>query len=90
MWKILQLLNWSLFFAVERIWVPFGVTAVLFLIGGVLPGRIFSKIPVTQVFRRYTEGKKGWKRPLLFIQFAGVAFYMWIDVCSDAPVSLCY
>ena len=38
-------------FAVERIWVPFGVTAVLFLIGGVLPGRIFSKIPVTQVFR---------------------------------------
>lgn len=45
-------------FAVERIWVPFGVTAVLFLIGGVLPGRIFSKIPVTQVFRRYTEGKK--------------------------------
>ncbi len=61
-------------FAVERIWVPFGVTAVLFLIGGVLPGRIFSKIPVTQVFRRYTEGKKGWKRPLLFIQFAGVAF----------------
>ena len=45
-------------FAVERIWVPLGVTAVLFLIGGVLPGRIFSKIPVTQVFRRYTEGKK--------------------------------
>ncbi len=68
-------------FAVERIWVPFGVTAVLFLIGGVLPGRIFSKIPVTQVFRRYTEGKKGWKRPLLFIQFAGVAFIcglMWV------------
>lgn len=30
-------------FAVERIWVPFGVTAVLFLIGGVLPGRIFFK-----------------------------------------------
>ena len=64
-------------FAVERIWVPFGVTAVLFLIGGVLPGRIFSKIPVTQVFRRYTEGKKGWKRPLLFIQFAGVAFIIY-------------
>ena len=27
----------------ERIWVPLGVTAVLFLIGGVLPGRIFFK-----------------------------------------------
>lgn len=42
--------------------------------GGVLPGRLFARIPVSQVFRRYTEGKKGWKRPLLFIQFAGVAF----------------
>lgn len=61
-------------FAMDRIWVPTGVTLLLFLIGGVLPGQIFSRIPVTQVFRRYTEGKKGWKTPLLFIQFAGVAF----------------
>lgn len=61
-------------FAPDRIWVPLGVTLLLFLLGGVLPGHIFSRIPVTQVFRRYTEGKKGWKTPLLFIQFAGVAF----------------
>lgn len=61
-------------FAPDRIWVPLGVTVALFLIGGVLPGQIFSRIPVTQVFHRYTEGKKGWKTPLLFIQFAGVAF----------------
>ena len=61
-------------FAMERIWVSLSVVGVLFLIGGVLPGYIFSKIPVTQVFKRYTEGKKGWKRPLLFVQFAGVAF----------------
>ena len=60
--------------APERIWVPLSVVAVLFIIGGVLPGRLFAKIPVSQVFRRYTEGKKGWKRPLLFVQFAGVAF----------------
>lgn len=64
----------EMFFVPDRIWVPLFVVAVLFLIGGVLPGRIFARIPVTQVFRRYTEGKKGWKRPLLFIQFAGVAF----------------
>lgn len=61
-------------FAIDRIWVPLFVTLLLFLIGGVLPGHLFSKIPVTQVFRRYTEGKKGWKTPLLFIQFTGVAF----------------
>lgn len=57
-----------------RLWVPAATVALLLLVGGVLPGRLFARIPVTQVFRRYTEGKKGWKRPLLFIQFAGVAF----------------
>ena len=61
-------------FALGRIWVPLSVIGILFLIGGVLPGRMFSRIPVSQVFRHYTEGKKGWKRPLLFIQFLGVAF----------------
>ncbi len=64
----------SALFGLDRIWVPLLTVAVLFVVGGVLPGRLFARIPVTQVFRRYTEGKKGWKRPLLFIQFAGVAF----------------
>lgn len=64
----------SMLFAPERIWVPIAVVATLFVVGGVLPGRLFARIPVSQVFRRYSEGKKGWKRPLLFIQFAGVAF----------------
>ena len=58
----------------NRLWVPAATAGVLLLVGGVLPGRLFARIPVTQVFRRYTEGKKGWKRPLLFVQFAGVAF----------------
>ena len=61
--------------------MPVGTVLLLFLIGGVLPGQLFARIPVTQVFRRYTEGKKGWKRPLLFVQFAGVAFIcgvMWM------------
>lgn len=64
----------SVLFAPDRIWVPLAVVLVLFIVGGVLPGRLFARIPVSQVFRRYTEGKKGWKRPLLFVQFAGVAF----------------
>ena len=63
-----------LLFAPERLWVPALVVGFLFVVGGVLPGRLFATIPVTQVFRRYVEGKKGWKRPLLFVQFAGVAF----------------
>ena len=66
-----QLVN---LFSIDRIWVSLSVVGALFLTGGVLPGYVFSKIPVTQVSKRYTEGKKGWKRPLLFVQFAGVAF----------------
>ncbi len=64
----------SVLFAPDRIWVPLVVVLVLFIVGGILPGRLFARIPVSQVFRRYTEGKKGWKRPLLFVLFAGVAF----------------
>lgn len=61
-------------FMPERLWIPVLVLLILFVVGAVLPGQLFARIPVSQVFRRYTEGKKGWKRPLLFIQFAGVAF----------------
>ncbi|WP_305275416.1 hypothetical protein, partial [uncultured Bacteroides sp.] len=39
-----------------------------------MPACLFSSIPVTQVFSRYTEHNASWKRPLLFIQFLGVAF----------------
>ncbi len=61
-------------FSLDRIWVSLLVVTVLFVVGGILPGRLFARIPVSQVFHRYTEGKKNWKRPLLFVQFAGVAF----------------
>ena len=61
-------------FATENLWVPALTIFILFMIGCILPGRLFSSIPVTQVFRRYTEGKKRWKYPLLFVQFIGAAF----------------
>lgn len=63
-------------FVWEVLWVPALVVLFLFIVAGVLPGRMFARIPVTQVFRRYTEGKQGWKRPLLFVQFAGVSFIL--------------
>ena len=79
----------STLLAPERIWVPLSVVLLLFIVGGVLPGRLFARIPVSQVFRRYTEGKKGWKRPLLFVQFAGRGIHQWIDVCGDVAISVC-
>lgn len=61
-------------FAWNTLWIPGAVILMLFLMAGVMPGRLFASVPVTQVFRRYTEHRLSWKRPLLFVQFAGVAF----------------
>ena len=61
-------------FAMNNLWAPALTIVLIFIISCILPGRIFSSVPVTQVFRRYTEGKKRWKYPLLFVQFMGTAF----------------
>lgn len=61
-------------FTPSRLWVPAAVLLFFFLVGGLLPGRIFANIPVSQVFRRFTERNSAWKRSLLFVQIAGVMF----------------
>mgnify|MGYP000668442326 FL=1 len=66
----------SSLFAWETLWVPLLTIVILFLLAGGIPGRLFSRIPVTQVFRRYSDGKTGWKRSLLFVQFTGVSFVL--------------
>lgn len=63
-------------FGWQNLWAPLAVIALLFLLGGCLPAMLFSRIPVTQVFRRYTSGRRGWKRILLFVQFMGAAFIL--------------
>ena len=61
-------------FTRQTLYVPAGTVLLLFLVAGVVPGRIYARIPVTQVFRRYTDGKRSWKRGLLTVQFIGVSF----------------
>lgn len=61
-------------FAWQNLWAPAGVVALLFVLGGCLPAGLFARIPVTQVFSRYTSGRRGWKRVLLLVQFGGAAF----------------
>lgn len=56
------------------VWVSVSILAFFFIVGGLLPGRLFSKIPVTQVFRRFTDRNSAWKRALLFVQIGGVSF----------------
>lgn len=69
-------------FTWQTLWVPILTVVLLFCVAGVLPGRMFARIPVTQVFRRYTDNKQGWKRGLLFVQFAGVAFILGVLITS--------
>ena len=64
----------EILFAPERIYVALAVIAVVVIIGAVIPGVIMSHVSVTSVFRNFSENKKRWKRALLFVQFAGVAF----------------
>lgn len=61
-------------FTGQTLYVPLSLVLLLLVVAGFLPGAVYARIPVTQVFRRYTDGKRSWKRGLLFIQFIGVAF----------------
>lgn len=63
-------------FTWQVLWVPVVAVAGVFLLAGFLPGWMFAVIPVTQVFRRNAGGRNGWKRPLLFVQFAGIPFIL--------------
>ena len=63
-------------FSWQNLWAPLMAVVALFIIGCILPGRLLSSIPVTQVFRRYKKNRKAWKYPLLFIQFTGSAFLL--------------
>lgn len=61
-------------FTWATLWTQGLVVLVLFIIAGIIPGKIFSSIPVTQVFRKYSKNQVGWKRILLSVQFGGVTF----------------
>lgn len=65
--------NFATYVSFDRVWIVLAVTVLIFIIAALIPANIFSKVPVSQVFRRYTEKKYGWKHALLFIEFAGAA-----------------
>lgn len=63
-------------FSLGNWWVIAVVIAVLVLITGVIPARIFSSLPVSLVFHSYKDSKRRWKQSLLFMQFSGICFLM--------------
>lgn len=63
-------------FTWQLMWVPVLTAVLLIFVAGVIPGQMYARIPVSQLFRRYTDGKRGWKSGLLAVQFAGVSFVL--------------
>ena len=70
--EIYQLLGYSLtqLFALERIWIPATVCIVSFLIAGLLPAALYSRVSLSYAFRRGADNRTWWKRSLLFVQVA--------------------
>lgn len=72
--EALTQVSFGALFSFRYLWAPSLVVLFLLVAGSVLPGVAFSSVPVTQVFRRYTEDKRRWKYVLLFLQFGGASF----------------
>lgn len=80
--------DFSAIFTLSNLWVVLAILVVLFLATGVIPARIFSSIPVVQVFRSYSDNKKKWKQSLLFAQFSGISFIITLLVIIIAQYQM--
>ena len=70
--EIYQLLGYQLvdLFAWERIWIPTLVCMVSFLVAGLIPASLYSRVSMSYAFRRGSDNRTWWKRILLFVQVA--------------------
>lgn len=73
-------------FPPSTILVCVAVTVLIVLLCGAMPGYLYTRIPVTYAYRRYTESKRHWKLGLLFVQFLLTTFF----VAILAVISLQY
>lgn len=62
------------------------VVAIIILLCGIAPGYLYTHIPVTYAYRRYTENKRQWKLGLLFVQFMLTTLF----VCLLTVIGLQY
>ena len=70
--EIYQLLGYQLvdLFAWERIWIHTLVCVVSFLVAGLIPASLYSRVSMSYAFRRGSDNRTWWKRILLFVQVA--------------------
>lgn len=73
-------------FPISTIIICILITLIVVIICGLLPGYIYTKIPVTYAYRKYTESKRHWKLALLFVQFMLTGFF----ICLLTVIGLQY
>ena len=56
-------------------WIIATVCLTVLLISGIIPGILYSRIPISSAFRGYTDAKHQWKMWLLAIQFAASGLF---------------
>lgn len=52
------------------------VCIAVFFSSGIVPARIFARVPVSLAFRNFKESRRKWKLGLLFLQFIATAFLL--------------
>ena len=57
-------------------WILAAIILIILIIGGLVPGLLYSSIPVTTAFRGYRGHNSRWKQILLAIQFAASALLL--------------
>ncbi|MCT4647071.1 MAG: FtsX-like permease family protein, partial [Carboxylicivirga sp.] len=62
------------------IWPVLTILCILIVFTSYLPGRFFSRIPVTSAFRNYKQKRNKWKLALLSFQFIGASFILTIMI----------
>lgn len=67
----------SALFSLENLWAAGLVLLCVWLIAGVIPGIVFSRVSVMSAFRNNTSsGRMRWKTLLLFLQFTAATFLL--------------
>ena len=82
--EILNLVGWSLksMFAFNLLWIPVVVCCAAFLLAGIIPAWLFSRVKLETAFRGGGESYRFWKRALLFVQMGcTVAVLIFMIIC---------
>ncbi len=66
-------------------WILIAICVLVLLVGGLVPGWLYNKIPVAIAFRGYNENRNRWKLALLGVQFiiSGLLFSLLFVVNSQ-------